>query len=429
MIQELRVRNFLSLKDEIVFCFDASKDNFAEESQIVQLNENTRLLRFAIVYGYNALGKSNLLKCFNFLIRFWRKQPKSQNDPIDINPFKLDVNTSQRHTRFELIFWVGNKKYWYQLELDRKNVYEENLYFYESSRPTMLFERHLENEHSVIRHNASLKVDSIVQKKISSECLKNMSYFVARNKANANIPPIDAAYDWIKSHMMLGIYPDIDLTDYAREICDNYNGVQDYLLNFLKEADFNITNVKLDSEETVISEDMRKMLIQIDSLPQTLKEKVENIKTYKKNRTFFEHTVYNERGEEKYQLVADNGEEESRGTMRAFGLGSALYTAIKANGFMFVDEIETSLHPKLLEKFLFDFLRSTSSSQLIVTTHNDGLLDLVGDLIRSDSVWFTEKKKSGATEIYKLSDFKGVNRLSSIRDAYRNKRFGATMNM
>ena len=27
----------------------------------------------------------------------------------------------------------------------------------------------------------------------------------------------------------------------------------------------------------------------------------------------------------------------------------------------------------------------------------------------------------------KLTDFRGVNRLSSIREAYRNKRFGATM--
>ena len=77
---------------------------------------------------------------------------------------------------------------------------------------------------------------------------------------------------------------------------------------------------------------------------------------------------------------------------------------------------------------LFEYLKTPSRSQLLVTTHNDGLLDLVDDLIRKDSVWFTEKKKSGVTDLYKLTDFRGVNRLSSIREAYRNKRFGATMN-
>ena len=44
---------------------------------------------------------------------------------------------------------------------------------------------------------------------------------------------------------------------------------------------------------------------------------------------------------------------------------------------------------------LFEYLRVNSRSQLIVTTHNDGLLDLVDDLIRKDSVWFTEKKEVG----------------------------------
>jgi hypothetical protein len=52
---------------------------------------------------------------------------------------------------------------------------------------------------------------------------------------------------------------------------------------------------------------------------------------------------------------------------------------------------------------------------------------LVDDLIRKDSVWFTEKDNAGVTDLYKLTDFRGVNRLSSIREAYRNKRFGATM--
>lgn len=94
---------------------------------------------------------------------------------------------------------------------------------------------------------------------------------------------------------------------------------------------------------------------------------------------------------------------------------------------MGIDEIETSLHPKLLEKLLYEFLRSESRSQLLVTTHNDGLLDLMDDLFRKDSVWFTEKQESGTTDVYRLTDFRGVNRLSSIREAYRNKRFGATM--
>ena len=118
---------------------------------------------------------------------------------------------------------------------------------------------------------------------------------------------------------------------------------------------------------------------------------------------------------------------ESTGTIRTFGIEAAIYEVLRNNAVLPIDELETSLHPMLLEKILFEYLKTGAESQLIVTTHNDGLLDLVDDLIRKDSVWFTEKNDSGVTDLYKLTDFRGVNRLSSIREAYRNKRFGATM--
>jgi hypothetical protein len=41
------------------------------------------------------------------------------------------------------------------------------------------------------------------------------------------------------------------------------------------------------------------------------------------------------------------------------------------------------------------------------------------------AVWFTEKTKSGHTDVYSLTDFKGLNRLSSIQKAYNYRKFGA----
>ena len=70
MIQEIKIQNFLSFKDEVTFSFEATNDRFAEDSQVVTINETTRLLRFAIVYGYNASGKSNLLNVDNQEIAF-----------------------------------------------------------------------------------------------------------------------------------------------------------------------------------------------------------------------------------------------------------------------------------------------------------------------------------------------------------------------
>ena len=59
MIQEFKVRNYLSFKDEAIFSFEATKDTFAEDYQVVEVTQDVRLLRFGIVYGANASGKSD----------------------------------------------------------------------------------------------------------------------------------------------------------------------------------------------------------------------------------------------------------------------------------------------------------------------------------------------------------------------------------
>lgn len=42
---------------------------------------------------------------------------------------------------------------------------------------------------------------------------------------------------------------------------------------------------------------------------------------------------------------------ESTGTMRTFGIETAVYDALNSEAVLPIDELETSLHPMLLEKF------------------------------------------------------------------------------
>lgn len=426
MIQEIKIKNFLSFKDEVKFSFEASNDKFAEDSQVVQVNENTRLLRFAIMYGYNASGKSNLLSVFDFLSAFWFSKKDDVDDTTGCVPFKLNTVSPKEHTCFNMVFYVNDTKYHYELELDSNVVYLEKLSYYKTTQPLEIFTRTYQDGQSVISFGPSIKINSAVEDDIMVKCLKNMSFFAARNQVNASIPLIDAPKDWMKKNVMQIITPSTDLTHYAQKKTLEDAALIKYIIKFLHEADFNITDLKTDTEDRPIPKGVMDFLLQIDDFPAKEKERLKNENSLKHLHTDFEHTVENNNGTEVYKLNSEDNE-ESRGTMRTFGLECALYTAMQKNAFLAIDEIETSLHPKLLEKILFEYLKTSSKSQLIVTTHNDGLLDLVDDLIRKDSVWFTEKDKAGVTDLYKLTDFRGVNRLSSIREAYRNKRFGATM--
>lgn len=261
----------------------------------------------------------------------------------------------------------------------------------------MLFERTLKNGQSDIQFNPKAeKISATAKEMISVNCLKNISFFVARNQVNVSLPIIDAAKEWLRTQLMPVISPEIMLTSYAQKQVSEDKEPVDYIVKFLHEADFNITDIS----SNIVS------------------------KPTKQVKTTFEHTVENDNGTETYQM---DTRYESTGTIRTMGIEAAVYNTLKKDAVLPIDELETSIHPMLLEKILFEYLKTQSKSQLIVTTHNDGLLDLLDDLIRKYSVWFTEKQKSGVTELYKLTDFRGINRLSSIREAYRNKRFGATM--
>lgn len=429
MIQELTIKNFLSFKDEVKFSFEASNDKFAEDSQVVTINENTRLLRFAIVYGYNASGKSNLLSALSFLSYFWSYQPKSLDAKTGVIPFKLDKPSSKVPSSFDIVFYVKNTKYWYQLELDESQVFLEKLSYYKTSQPIMLFERTLKDSQSVIQINPNAeKISATAKEMISVNCLKNISFFVARNKVNVSLPIIDAAKDWMRNQLMPVVFPTMDLTSFAQKQTSGNNELTRYIVDFLHAADFNITNISSEVITQQLSDEAVRFLTEnnddTDEASILETERIKRERTLKQIQTSFEHTVENSNGTEAYQM---DKQYESRGTLRTFGIEAALFDAQNNQSILPIDEIETSLHPKLLEKILFEYLKTPSRSQIIVTTHNDGLLDLLDDLIRKDSVWFTEKKKSGVTDLYKLTDFRGLNRLSSIREAYRNKRFGATM--
>lgn len=428
MIQEIKIKNFLSFRDEVALNFEASNDKFAEDCQVITMNDNakTRLLRLGIVYGYNASGKTNLLKAFKFLDFFWTYDPGSSDRGTTVRPFRLNDSSINEPTKFDLMFFVNNTKYYYQLELDSQNVILEKLSYYKSTQPIMLFERVMHEGQSEVAFNNQNgdKVTSIIKEKIAVECLKNMSFFVARDKANANLPLIDAAKLWLRNHIMGLIHPNTDLTGYAQRMTSKDNALVGYLLDFLRAADFNVTDITTDESMVKLPEDVVKYILDNNTVSDDERSHLISEKAYKKLNTTFKHTVEDESGKNSYDFSLG---EESLGTLKTFGIESALYQAVHNNAFLPIDEIENSLHSKLLEKILFEYLRIPSRSQIIVTTHNDGLLDLVGDLIRKDSIWFTEKNKSGVTDLYKLTDFRGVNRIASIREAYRNKRFGATM--
>lgn len=423
MIQEIKISNFLSFKEEVTFSFEATKDTSFEEYQVVKVAPDVRLLRFAMIYGANASGKSNLLNAIEYLHDFWFEIKKDLNEKTEVIPFKLDKLTPLQDSVFSLKFYVKGVKYWYELQLNESKVISEKLYYYSSVQPTLLFDRGLKNNVSVISFNpAAIKVSAVAREEINIKCLPNMSFFAARNQVNVALPKIDDAREWMKQGIMQVITPKTNLFDYAEHKLKEDEALKTHLLEFIKEADFNITGIDTKIIKQEVPLDLLEYFIKSDTVPEDEKERLKKEKNFPQLKTDFEHTVINERGTEKYYL---DERLQSDGTRQITGLESAVYSALEREALLVVDEIESSLHPHLMLFILKKFLeKKDNQAQLLITTHYDPLLNEVGELIRKDSVWFTEKNGAGATELYSLVEFSGLNRMASLQKAYRQGRFG-----
>ena len=393
MIQELKIKNFKSFRDEAELSFEPSGDD--RYNSVVTMPDGVRLLRFSVVLGANASGKSNLLEAFEFLRTFWNYLPATNDDGTDVQPFLMRREALEYDTDFELKFYAEGLRYCYRLTVNPEKVCREALSVYLSNRPTRIFVR--EDVDGVSRLTFNPAVARLSQAEIevmSISCLRNMSVLAVLKKVNIAVSYLDNVRRWVDSRL-LPLQRGGTLTalsQEAKKLIADSGEFHNYLMRFAKEADFNISDIKI-----------RKMA------------------------ALFGHTVRNDSGVEDYFMAEAC---QSQGTKRMVELESLIYTQLKRDAFLCVDEIEASLHPNLMEYILAKFVNTPGSqSQLLVSTHYDPILKGVDDIFGKDSVWFTEKGRDGNTALFSLVDFKGLNKLSSIHRAYMNGQFGALPNV
>ena len=402
MIAEIKFKNMFSFRDETVLSFEADKSKDLESYHVVELAPDVKLLKLAVIYGANASGKSNIIKVCDFIRSFITCTPLNKAELIKIVPFLLNRTSKEQASEFSVSFYAmnGDKaiRYVYSVLLETTHIVRETLIYYLSQQPATVFERSMENNVSSIKFGQKVKISTAAKEEITLKCLPNMSVFAAYMQVNTNIAEMETALQYLTKQMMPAIVPTSSLSRYAEEAIKKETA-KEYILRYLQEADFNISNISSKEQET------KKGVV---------------------NYTMYQHKVSSGLGGNDYYEFPELY--ESDGTIRTFGLASQIQNSIGSNAFLAVDEIESSLHPKLIEYMIERFLKESKQAQLLLTTHYDGLLG-EEDMLRKDNIWFAEKNTDGASVLYPLTDFKGLNRISSLQKAYKFGKFGAVPNL
>ena len=431
MIIRFHVSNFLSFNDEIEFSMIPSKTQ-QHDGHIVtgEGRYGIDILKAAVIYGPNASGKSNLIKAMSFAKNLILEGTKARA-AISRKPFKLDRSCSEKPTKFEFEFKQNSHNYVYGLELDSRRIYSEWLYEIKKTTEKMLFER-------ITTADETTKVEFGVLRKNSPKKEREFLEFVAKG-TRPNQPFLTESierdvkffvdvYDWFLETLVI-IFPESIYVGLATGVKSS-DLISKRLVYFLEQFGTGICGFSLDEippkedipEEVLskarakISESSNVSLLGPNGHRYILA--LDENKELKVFKLMLKHKVVDCEDE-----VLMDTSEESDGTLRLMDLIPILYNLGGKDRVFVIDELDRSLHPTLSYELIHLFLQSAESqAQLIVTTHESGLLDL--DLLRRDEIWFIEKDRFGASKIYSLEEFT-PRYDSDIRKGYLLGRFGA----
>lgn len=446
MLIRFNIKNFLSFStrdngNTQEFSMIAGKVRSKKEH--IYDDEYIKLLKFAAVYGANAAGKSNLVKAIDFMKRtVITGLPEGHTDKYcKVNP---ENKTKESYFEFEIV--LGKKYYSYGFEVILNESKFTSEWLFEltpDNKEKVLFSRDIQN--GKFELGGSLVEKGLLNKmKVYAEDIKDDNSALLLNIMNQNkrnlyqeyksASILKDVYLWIKDGLDIN-YPDRPISDYSymantenvEEICRIISAFGTGI------TDFKMVDIPMESVADQLPKQIRiRLMANLEKKTVEMKnddnitgmgiimrsDKDFFILNVDKNEEVTCKTIQFSHGEKN---VLFNLAEESDGTVRILDLLEILLSG--ENKTYVVDELDRCLHPSLTYKFIETFLQKASNKniQLIVTTHESRLMDF--DLLRRDEIWFTNKNKSGETDIYSLEEY-NERFDKKIDKAYLEGRYG-----
>ncbi len=429
MLLEFSVENFLSFKDRVTLSLDSSASKKLP-SNLIEVSEKERLLKSAVVYGANASGKSNLVKALFFMRNMVAHSHNFNIDTrIPVTPFRLDRDCLEKPSCFELKFVHEGVRYRYGFSCDRWRVIEEYLFERPGKREKAVFKRQNSFEKDSSDKGISefhFPVDKKQQELISSQTIENTLYLSrATQLGYEKTRPV---YDFFTGSLQVCLTPGWE--NYTLERMHSDEAFKARVIEVLKKADFG-----------GIEEIMVKKLKSPSPAPEFVFE-YSPTDAFKSSGPVAGPAamsasgyggaysgVYGDSYEVRTRHRTESGDsvyfdlrEESEGTRKTLTLLGPLFDVMDTGGVLFIDELESSLHPEITRLLIRLFnSKKNSQAQLIFTTHDTNLLD--NELFRRDQIYFCTKEPNRHTELASLLDF-DIRQEIDFERAYLTGRVG-----
>lgn len=412
MIAEFTVENHLSFRDPVTLSFLASGKISEYRGDNVISQVRLPLLKTVVVYGANASGKSNLLTSLGWMRRFVINSSKEgqAGEPIGVKLFKLDIDCLEKPSVFEVVFYNDGIRYRYGFAVNATQVVREWLLKAEKVTEKELF----------IRMGDEIEVEAGFDEGVGLEEKTRPNALFLSVVANLNGKIAGSIIDWfLKMRFMHGLQERAYSSVSVGMLQDADQ--KDRLLDIIRRADLGIEDFQVNEEDVdrtrvlnLFSEEGRRIFSDLPARSLSLSTV---------------HTRYKD-GKPIDTVDMDLDGEESEGTRKFFRLIGPVLECLATGGVIVADELEAKLHPMLTRMIVRLFhspATNPKNAQLLFATHDTNLLQHVS--FRRDQIWFTEKTRQQATDLYSLAEIKlpkgTVRKDASYAKDYFRGRYGA----
>lgn len=419
MIVEFAITNFRSIKERQVFSMLPSDrvkaDNRKNALFPILSYKDLHLQTIAGIWGRNSAGKSNLVKAFRAIEWLVLQSHRfTRGDALQANEYFLfDINTQNAATLFEIDFIAKDKKrYLYIVEFNKDEMLREELHYYVVSHSERTNLRKL----FVRRNGEGISFGEDFRGSHKIRVLPNVLFL--SKSVNEDNPFLNPIYDFFKKDFSVSDfsegYTNFQPPYFAKIANDNASSDMDILNNALVNTDTGILHLTTSKSDKL----PKNFLVEErpdEELNDEQRQKRDLLVDILKTEIKAVHRLFD--GDKEIGTHSITLGQESEGTRKFVAVFSALMQAIKSGNLFVIDEFDKSFHP-LLTKTLISLLANpkinVNGAQLIVTTHDAELMDIFDN----DQINLIQKDYTGATEIYKVSDIRGLRGDVSIAKRY-----------
>jgi uncharacterized protein len=432
MLLAFRACNARSFRDPIALSLEGtalSEDGVPREipwREGETRSSEVSVLPAAGVFGANASGKTNLLRVMDdmrdfvkYSFQFSNKRKAGRERPLRglRRPFRLDKSLEDQPSMYEIDVIIAGVRHVYGFEVDDSRVLSEWAIRFPRGKAATIFRR--DRDSLYVRTTGASALKQLVKPEI----------LVLSIAQAVDYPDLEPLYSWFDSNLIFASASSREMRwrETLQYMTDDNRRSQ--VLQLLRVADLGITDAHPENPEPEQLEHMQKLMsairgaLPMDELGEDEREELlaADLDTIIGIR--FSHQAA-------HGIVQFEGSDESLGTLVWLGLIAPVLAALANGTVLLVDEIESSLHPKLVAELVTMFQRPVSNpnnAQLIFNSHEARLLGNSAQdrIIGRDQVWFTEKLKDGSTRLYPLSD-SSPRREEAIARRYMEGRYGGT---